>query len=101
MGRHHEPPRGAASGAEDTVALRQPLPLSRDRQGMGHLTFKMSGHPPFGVQVMLNGDEWVERRAQTRTLPAVKEGNCFVGGSAFSAVDRLADALGDERAIGR
>jgi hypothetical protein len=67
----------------------------------GHLTFKMSGHPPFGVQVMLNGHEWVERRAQTRTLPAVKEGNCFVGGSAFSAVDRLADALGDERAIGR
>jgi hypothetical protein len=67
----------------------------------GHLTFKMSGHPPFGGQVMLNGHEWVERRAQTRTLPAVKEGNCFVGGSAFSALDRLADALGDERAIGR
>ncbi len=67
----------------------------------GHLTIKMSGHPPFGVQVMLNGHEWVERRAQTRTLPAVKEGNCFVGGSAFSALDRLADALGDERAIGR
>ena len=67
----------------------------------GHLTFKMSGHPPFGMQVMLNGHEWVERRAQQRTISAVKEGNCFVGGSDLPALDRLADALCDDRAIGR
>jgi len=67
----------------------------------GHLTFKMSGHPPFGTQVMLNGHEWVERRAHERTIAAVKEGNCFVGGSDLPALDRLADALCDERAIGR
>jgi len=24
----------------------------------GHLTIKMSGHPPFGAQVILNGHEW-------------------------------------------
>jgi hypothetical protein len=59
----------------------------------GHLTFKMSGHPPFGVQVMLNGHEWVERRARKHTLAVVKEGNCFVGGSDFPALDRLAEAL--------
>ncbi len=29
----------------------------------GHLTIKMSGHPPFGIQVMLNGHEWGERQA--------------------------------------
>jgi hypothetical protein len=67
----------------------------------GHVTFKLSGHPPFGVQVMLNGHEWVERRAQKRAISAVKEGNCFVGGSDLRALDRLADALCDERAIGR
>ena len=67
----------------------------------GHVTFKMSGHPPFGVQVMLNGHEWIERRARQRTLSVVKEGNCFVGGSDLRALDRLADALCDERAIGR
>jgi len=67
----------------------------------GHLTVKMSGHPPFGVQVMLNGHEWVERRARRQTISAVKEGNCFVGGSDFPALDRLADTLCDERAIGR
>jgi len=70
-------------------------------QEWGHLTFKMSGHPPFGVQVMLNGHEWVERRARQRTIAAVKEGNCFVGGSDLRAVDRLADALCDDRTIGR
>lgn len=67
----------------------------------GHLTFKLSGHPPFGVQVMLNGHEWVERRARKKTVPAVKEGNCFVGGSDFRALDRLAEALCDAHAIGR
>jgi hypothetical protein len=67
----------------------------------GHLTFKISGHPPFGIQVMLNGHEWVERRARRETISAVKEGNCFVGGSDFPALDQLADALGDARAIGR
>ncbi|MBI4611842.1 MAG: hypothetical protein HY726_22865 [Candidatus Rokubacteria bacterium] len=67
----------------------------------GHLTFKLSGHPPFGVQVMLNGHEWVERRARKKGLAAVKEGNCFVGGSDVRALDRLADALCDAHSIGR
>jgi hypothetical protein len=67
----------------------------------GHLTFKLSGHPPFGMQVMLNGHEWVERRAHQRTLCVEKEGNCFVGGSDLRALDRLADALCDARTIAR
>ena len=67
----------------------------------GHLTFKVSGHPPFGVQVMLNGHEWVERCARHQAIAAVKEGNCFVGGSDLPALDRLAEALGAEDAIGR
>jgi len=25
----------------------------------GHLTMKMSGHPPFGAQIILNGHEYV------------------------------------------
>ena len=70
-------------------------------QEWGHLTFKVSGHPPFGVQVILNGHEWVERGARHQTIAAVKEGNCFVGGSDLPALDRLADTLCDEGAIGR
>ncbi|MGB5832524.1 MAG: hypothetical protein WBG92_11105 [Thiohalocapsa sp.] len=66
----------------------------------GHITIKMSGHPPFGIQVMLNGHEWVERQARRQTISISKEGNCFVGGS-FQALDRLADTLCDQHAIGR
>jgi len=32
----------------------------------GHLTIKMSGRPPFGAQVMLNGHEYVACRAQKK-----------------------------------
>jgi hypothetical protein len=66
----------------------------------GHITFTMSGHPPFAIQVMLNGHEWVERQARKQTISMSKEGNCFVGGS-FQALDRLADTLCDEHAIGQ
>ena len=66
----------------------------------GHVTIKMSGHPPFGIQVILNGHEWVERRARQQTISLVKEGNCFVGGS-FPALDQVADTLRALHAIGR
>jgi len=66
----------------------------------GHVTIKMSGHPSFGVQVMLNGHEWVERRARRQTISLLKEGNCFVEES-FQALDRIADPLRAAPAIGR
>lgn len=66
----------------------------------GHITIKMSGHPPFGIQVMLNGHEWVERQARKQTISCEKEGNCFVGGS-IQALDQIADTLRASRAIGR
>src|SRR6266498_4874478 len=39
----------------------------------GHLTVKMSGHPPFGAQVILNGHEWVACQAQTAGIGYTKE----------------------------
>lgn len=66
----------------------------------GHITIKMSGHAPFGIQVMLNGHEWVERQAHRETISLVKEGNCFVGGS-FQALDQVADTLRASHAIGQ
>jgi len=67
----------------------------------GHVTLKVSGHPPFGVQVILNGHEWVERRARKRAVPVMKDGNCFVEGSDVPALDRLAASLCDAHAINR
>ena len=46
----------------------------------GHITIKMSGHPPYGIQVMLNGHEWAERQARAQNLSFEKSANCFVGG---------------------
>src|SRR5262249_5205243 len=43
----------------------------------GHLTIQMSGHPPFGLQISLNGHEWVQRQAQKQAISWVKEGNCL------------------------
>jgi hypothetical protein len=59
----------------------------------GHLTIRMSGHPPFGAQVILNGHEWVERAARRRDWTVTKETNCFVEGSDFHRVHALAAAL--------
>jgi len=67
----------------------------------GHITIKMSGHPPFGIQLILNGHEWVEREARKQTVSHVKESNCFVGGSDYQALDQIADALCGQHAIGR
>ncbi len=42
----------------------------------GHVTIKMSGHPPFPAQVILNGHEYVARQARAAGIGFVKEGNC-------------------------
>ncbi len=63
-----------------------------DRQ-WGHLTIRMSGHPPFGVQVTLNGHEWVQRQAEQQAIAWVKEGNCFVSGSDLTRLSAVAKRL--------
>jgi hypothetical protein len=67
----------------------------------GHVTIRMCGYPPFGAQLILNGHEWVEREARRKCLTTVKDGNCFVEGSDFAAVNRVAARLHQENAIGR
>src|SRR5438105_12397690 len=58
-----------------------------------HVTIRMCGYPPFGAQVILNGHEWVERQARRRRVTTVKDGNCFIAGSNFSGIGRLAAEL--------
>jgi len=65
------------------------------------VTIRMCGYPPFGAQLILNGHEWVEREARRKCLTTVKDGNCFVEGSDFAAVNRVAARLHQENAIGR
>jgi len=67
----------------------------------GHVTIKMSGHPPFGAQIILNGHEWVEREAKRRGIELEKEDNCFTGCSDANALNEVADSLASDDAIGR
>jgi hypothetical protein len=59
----------------------------------GHISIRMSGHPPFGAQILLNGHEWLERQARKATICYSKEGNCFIGNSDLPALNRLAAGL--------
>jgi hypothetical protein len=67
----------------------------------GHVTIKMSSHPPFPAMVILNGHEWVEREARKQGLELGKEGNCFTTISNIAAVDRIADTSNASHSIGR
>jgi hypothetical protein len=67
----------------------------------GHLTIKMSGHPPFGAQVMLNGHEYVAVAAHAGGIGFTKEGNCFTEIADPQGLARVADAWPRDAAIGR
>jgi len=56
----------------------------------GHVTIRICSYPPFGAQVILNGHERIERQARRKRLVVVKDGNCFIEGSDFPAIGRLA-----------
>jgi hypothetical protein len=67
----------------------------------GHVTIKMSGHAPFGAQIMLNGHEYVACQARKEGLQFTKEGNCFTQISNPTRLAQLADTLSSPDSIGR
>jgi hypothetical protein len=44
----------------------------------GHLTIKMSGHPPFGAQVIFNGHEYVAVAAQAEGSGSPRKGTALL-----------------------
>ncbi len=67
----------------------------------GHLTIKMSGHPPFGAQVLLNGHAYVACQGAKGGIRFTEEGNCFTRVEDVAGLARVADTLSDPRAIGQ
>ena len=67
----------------------------------GHMTIKMSGHPPFGAQIILNGHEYVAATARASGIRYVKEGNCFTRIADPAALAQIADTLSQPATIGR
>jgi hypothetical protein len=67
----------------------------------GHVTIKMSGHPPFGAQIILNGHDYVARQAEAAGIAFSKVGNCFTAVADPAGLARIADALSQDAAVGR
>ena len=59
----------------------------------GHVTIKMSGHPPFAAQVILNGHEFVGCQAQHAGIEYCKERNCFTEVPDPAELARIADTF--------
>ena len=50
--------------------------LDRD---WGHVTIRMSGHPPFPVQIILNGHEYVDRQARKAGIMFTRRATVSLG----------------------
>jgi hypothetical protein len=97
----------SGTGKIGNIHRKQPLPYVNHYYfhlldpDWGHLTIKMSGHPPFGAQVILNGHEYVACQAEKRRINFIKEGNCFTGTPDAAGLARVADTLSEQRTVGR
>jgi hypothetical protein len=67
----------------------------------GHLTIRISPHPPFGAQIFLNGHEYVARHAKRAGLDFEKESNCFTKIGDAAALAQIADTLDSPSTIGQ
>ena len=59
----------------------------------GHVTIRISGHPPFGAMVILNGHEYVARQAGLVSLEFEQESNCFVEAANLADLTQIAETL--------
>jgi hypothetical protein len=67
----------------------------------GHVTIKMSGHPPFAAQVILNGHEYVAAQASAAGIGFTKQGNCFTAVADPAGLAQVADTLSQQATVGR
>jgi hypothetical protein len=67
----------------------------------GHATIKLCPHPPFNVQIILNGHEYVACQARKSKIPFTKENNCFTEISDATGLARIADTMRASSSVGR
>ncbi|MCX6082379.1 MAG: hypothetical protein NTW32_22870 [Chloroflexi bacterium] len=67
----------------------------------GHIIFRMSGHPPFGAQIILNGHEYVACRSKKEGVTFRKEDNCFTQISEPTRLAQVADTLSTSDVVGQ
>jgi len=61
----------------------------------------MSGHPPFGAQIILNGHDYLSCAANHSGLTVTKQANCFVQTSDAASLTKIADTLSEPETEGR
>lgn len=67
----------------------------------GHVAIRMCGHPPFSAMLMLNGHEYVASKATEQKIRFGKEDNCFTELADAPGLQKVADTLRSQDAIGR
>jgi hypothetical protein len=66
----------------------------------GHIMIRFCPHPPFNVQIALNGHEYVAKQAKKKGVSFTKEGNCFTKISDIAAFAGIADTMRASRSVG-
>jgi hypothetical protein len=67
----------------------------------GHIIIRMSGHPPFGAQIILNGHEYVASKAKKAGVTFQKEDNCFTQVNQPTHLAQIADTLSSTDIVGQ
>lgn len=67
----------------------------------GHITVRMSSHPPFGTMVILNGHEFVARQARRSGLDFQQASNCFTDIMQPADLAQIADTSYASHTIGQ
>jgi hypothetical protein len=80
---------------------RQPLFVSHHGSAVGHVTIKMSGHPPFAAQIIRNGHEYVAAQARAAGIGFTNAGNCFTRVADPAGLAQIADTLSHPATAGR
>lgn len=97
----------SVSGKQHHLERKKPMPYVNHYSfhildpDWGHVTIKISGHPPFPAQIIFNGHEYVACQAQQAGIGFTKEGNCFTHVADTTGLAKIADTLSEESAIGR
>jgi hypothetical protein len=97
----------SVSGKQHHLERKKPMPYVNHYSfhildpDWGHVTIKISGHPPFPAQIIFNGHEYVACQAQKAGIGFTKEGNCFTHIADAAGLAKIADTWSEESAIGR
>ena len=99
--------RRFGQGGIDLRKKKEPMPYVNhyafhvlDKE-WGHMIFKVCGHPPFTVQIIVNGHEYVANAAGKQRLKFSKEDNCFTDFANAAGLQKVADTLRSVNARGR